>query len=51
LDQPMQFKNAQTSGFYAYGDARDIELIALQNGKKLILVSQNQGRLLVFEKK
>jgi len=50
LDQSIKFKSAQETGFYAFGDARDLELITLQNGKKLILVSQNQGSLLVFEK-
>lgn len=50
LDQSIKFNNAQETGFYAFGDARDLELITLQNGKKLILVSQNQGSLLVFEK-
>jgi hypothetical protein len=50
LDQSIKFKSAQETGFYAFGDARDLELITLQNGRKLILVSQNQGNLLVFEK-
>ncbi len=50
FDQSIKFKNAYETGFYAFGDARDLELVTLQNGKKLILVSQNQEALLVFEK-
>lgn len=37
------------SGFYAPKDARDLKLIHLANGKKLILVANNDDNLLVFE--
>jgi hypothetical protein len=40
----------QESGFFAFGDARDLELLHL-NGIQLILVSQNAGKLLAFEQK
>jgi hypothetical protein len=43
--------DAQDSGFHVFGDAREISSIAMQNGKTLILVTQNQSRLLAFEKK
>ena len=43
--------DAQDSGFCVFGDAREISSIAMQNGKTLILVTQNQSRLLAFEKK
>ena len=43
--------DAQDSGFHVFGDAREITSIAMQNGKTLILVTQNQSRLLAFEKK
>ena len=43
--------DAQDSGFHVFGDAREISSIVMQNGKTLILVTQNQGRLLAFEKK
>ena len=42
--------NAQDSGFFVFGDAREINSVKLKNGKKLILVAQNQGKLLAFEK-
>ena len=42
---------AQDSGFHVFGDAREISSIRMQNGKTLILVTQNQSRLLAFEKK
>lgn len=42
--------NAQDSGFFVYGDAREINSVKLKNGKKLILVTQNQSKLLAFEK-
>ena len=38
----------QESGFFAFGDARDLEKLNL-NDKQLILVSQNGGKLKVFE--
>jgi hypothetical protein len=34
-----------------FKDAREMGVITLNNEKKLILVTQNQDRLLVFEKK
>ena len=43
--------DAQDSGFSVFGDAREISSILMQNGKTLILVTQNQSRLLAFEKK
>jgi hypothetical protein len=42
--------DSQHSGFHVFGDAREIESIHLKNGKTLILVTQNQSRLLAFEK-
>ena len=42
--------DSQHSGFHVFGDAREIESIQLKNGKTLILVTQNQSRLLAFEK-
>ena len=42
---------AQDSGFHVFGDAREISSIRMLNGKTLILVTQNQSRLLAFEKK
>ena len=42
--------NAQDSGFHVFGDAREISSIRMLNGKTLILVTQNQSRLLAFEK-
>ena len=42
--------NAQDSGFFVFGDAREINSVKLKNGKKLILVAQNQSKLLAFEK-
>ena len=41
--------SAQDSGFNVYGDAREINSIKLENGKTLILVAQNQNKLLAFE--
>lgn len=46
-----QVLSAQESGFHVYGDAREISSIRLHNGKTLILVTQNQNRLLAFEKR
>ena len=43
--------SAQDTGFHVFGDAREINSIRMQNGKTLILVTQNQKQLLVFEKK
>ena len=43
--------DTQDSGFSVFGDAREISSILMQNGKTLILVTQNQSRLLAFEKK
>ncbi|MGB1404759.1 MAG: hypothetical protein ACPG6F_03755, partial [Flavobacteriaceae bacterium] len=43
--------SAQESGFHVFGDAREIKKINLKNGKQLLLVTQNQSRLLTFEKK
>jgi hypothetical protein len=42
---------AQKSGFRVFKDAKEIGVVTLANNKKLILVTQNQDRLLVFEKK
>jgi len=42
--------SAQDTGFHVFGDAREINSIRMQNGKTLILVTQNQKQLLVFEK-
>jgi len=41
---------AQKSGFHVFKDAKEIGVVTLANNKKLILVTQNQDRLLVFEK-
>ena len=41
--------SAQDSGFHVFGDAREISSIKLKNGKILILVAQNQNKLLAFE--
>ena len=41
--------NAQDSGFHVFGDAREIKSVRLKNGKILILVAQNQNKLLAFE--
>ena len=43
--------SAQNSGFHVFKDAKEFGLVHLKNGKQLILVSQNQDRLLVFIKK
>jgi hypothetical protein len=51
FDGEMQNVSSEKSGFYAFGDARDLDKVTLQNGEQLILVSQNQGKLLVFEHK
>ena len=42
--------SAQDSGFFVFRDAREINSVKLKNGKKLILVAQNQSKLLAFEK-
>ena len=42
--------SAEESGFYVYGDVKDLKTITLQNGKKVILVAQNGANLKVFEK-
>ena len=42
--------SAQDSGFHVFGDAREMNKLHLGNGKTLILVTQNQGKLLAFEK-
>ena len=42
--------DSQSTGFNVSGDARDMHTIHLQDGKELILVTQNQDRLLVFKK-
>ena len=39
---------AQKSGFHVFKDAKEIGVVTLANNKKLILVTQNQDRLLVF---
>ena len=49
FDGEIKFKSPQESGFYAVGDARDLDKVRLNNGKQLILVSQNGQKLLVFE--
>ena len=41
--------SAQDSSFHVFGDAREISSIKLKNGKILILVAQNQNKLLAFE--
>ena len=41
--------SAQDSGFNVFGDAREIKSLRLKNGKILILVAQNQNKLLAFE--
>ena len=41
--------SAQDSGFNVFGDAREIKSVRLKNGKILILVAQNQNKLLAFE--
>lgn len=41
----------QESRFHVFGDVREIKEINLKNGKQLLLVTQNQNRLLTFEKK
>ena len=41
--------SAQDSGFHVFGDAREISSVRLKNGKILILVAQNQNKLLAFE--
>ena len=43
--------SAQESRFHVFGDVREIKEINLKNGKQLLLVTQNQNRLLTFEKK
>ena len=43
--------HAHKSGFHVYGDAREIKEVNLKKGKKLLLVTQNQGRVLAFEKR
>ncbi len=42
--------SAQDTGFHVFGDAKEISSIRMQNGKTLILVTQNKSRLLAFEK-
>lgn len=37
------------SGFYAPGDVKDVKIIRRANGKKMILVSNNNGPLQVFQ--
>ena len=49
FDGEIKFKSPQESGFYAFGDARYLDKVRLNNGKQLILVSQNRQKLLVFE--
>ena len=49
FDGEIKFKSPQESGFYAFGDARDLDKVRLNNGTQLILVSQNGQKLLVFE--
>ena len=49
FDGEIKFESPQESGFYAFGDARDLDKVRLNNGKQLILVSQNGQKLLVFE--
>lgn len=44
-----QFQSNQFSGFRVDGVGSDIKKIKLSNGKKLVLVTQNQSRLLAFE--
>ena len=44
------FTDAQSSGFHVFKDAKELGIITLSNNKKLILVTQNQDQLLVFEK-
>lgn len=44
-----KFQTKQFSGFRVDGVGSDLKKIKLQNGKKLILVSQNKARLLAFE--
>lgn len=46
----LEVVQSNTSGFFVSGDARSIEKIKLKNGKILLLVAQNQDKLLVFEK-
>ncbi len=48
--EEIKVYSPQESGFFAFGDARDLELVHLKD-KNLILVSQNAGKLLAFEKK
>jgi hypothetical protein len=44
-------KGSEKSGFHVFGDARALDKVRLSNGKDLILVTQNQGSLLAFEKR
>ncbi len=46
----LEVFKSNDSGFFVTGDARSIEKVRLKNGKILILVAQNQDKLLVFEK-
>ena len=49
--EEWQTTESRHSGFHVFKDAREMGVITLNNEKKLILVTQNQDRLLVFEKK
>jgi hypothetical protein len=46
----LEVVQSNASGFFVSGDARSIEKIHLNNSKVLLLVAQNQDKLLVFEK-
>ena len=49
FDGKIKFKSPHDSGFYTFGDARDLDKVNLKSGKQLILVSQNSEKILVFE--
>jgi enediyne biosynthesis protein E4 len=44
-------KPARESGFFAPGDVKALSIVNLKNGKKLVLVGNNNDRLQVFELK
>ncbi len=46
----LEVVQSNASGFFVSGDARSIDKIQLKNDKVLLLVAQNQDKLLVFEK-
>lgn len=49
-NQEFSIIQANDSGFNIPGNAKDIVKIKLKNGDELIIVAQNQDRLLVFKK-